>query len=68
MVEQLGLPTLFMALRSADLHWPDLFRLFTERDDIKYLLIKNSTLAVEYARVARASTMAFSQVPAPGKQ
>lgn len=32
MVEQLGLPTIFLTLSCADGHWTDLFRLLTEKD------------------------------------
>jgi len=32
MIEQLSLPTLFITLSAADLHWPDLFRLLTDKD------------------------------------
>ncbi|XP_034232761.1 uncharacterized protein LOC117640393 [Thrips palmi] len=28
MIDQIGLPTLFLTLSAADFHWPDLFRLF----------------------------------------
>lgn len=34
MVEQLGLPTLFMTLSAADLHWPDLFRLILDSEGL----------------------------------
>lgn len=34
MVEQLGLPTLFLTLSAADFHWPDLFRLFLESEGL----------------------------------
>lgn len=34
MVEQLGLPTIFLTLSCADGHWEDLFRLLTGNDDI----------------------------------
>ncbi|KAE8745952.1 hypothetical protein FOCC_FOCC007313 [Frankliniella occidentalis] len=31
MINQLGVPTIFMTLSAADLHWPDLFRLMLEQ-------------------------------------
>ncbi|KAK3922134.1 ATP-dependent DNA helicase [Frankliniella fusca] len=33
MVEELGLPTIFLTLSCADLHWPDLFRVLTGNED-----------------------------------
>ncbi|KAK3922297.1 ATP-dependent DNA helicase [Frankliniella fusca] len=35
MVNQLGVPTLFMTLSAADLHWEDLFRLLSPGEDIE---------------------------------
>lgn len=32
MEAQLGLPTVFLTLSAADLHWPDLYRLMTDED------------------------------------
>ncbi|XP_034240282.1 uncharacterized protein LOC117644774 [Thrips palmi] len=37
MVEQLGLPTIFLTLSCADGHWSDLFKLLTGNDDISTL-------------------------------
>ncbi|KAE8752107.1 hypothetical protein FOCC_FOCC001269 [Frankliniella occidentalis] len=34
MVNELGLPTLFVTLSAADLHWPDLFRLILEQQHV----------------------------------
>ncbi|KAK3908156.1 LOW QUALITY PROTEIN: V-type proton ATPase subunit C [Frankliniella fusca] len=54
MVEQLGLPTLFLTLSSADLHWPDLFRILTGNLDNSQLtekerrdLLQNNPYAVD---------------------
>ncbi|KAK3931961.1 ATP-dependent DNA helicase [Frankliniella fusca] len=37
MVEQLGLPTVFLTFSCADHHWADLFRLLTDKDDVSDL-------------------------------
>jgi hypothetical protein len=37
MVEQLGLPTIFLTLSCADGHWDELFRLLTGKDDVTSL-------------------------------
>ena len=35
MIDQLGLPTLFLTLSAADFHWPDLFRLLLDSEGLE---------------------------------
>ncbi|KAK3914465.1 Vacuolar membrane-associated protein iml1 [Frankliniella fusca] len=37
MVNQLNMPTIFLTLSAADLHWKDLYRLLTGQDDLSHL-------------------------------
>ncbi|XP_034254728.1 uncharacterized protein LOC117653267 [Thrips palmi] len=50
MIEQLGLPTIFLTLSCAhDFHWPELFRLLTGLDDVSELSEKDRrNLLIEY--------------------
>lgn len=37
MINQLGMPTIFLTLNAADNHWVDLFKLLTGLDDVSML-------------------------------
>lgn len=47
MVEQLGLPTLFLTLSAADMHWEKLFQLITEEENVSSLSMQDKMKLVQ---------------------
>ncbi|KAK3932747.1 52 kDa repressor of the inhibitor of the protein kinase [Frankliniella fusca] len=47
MIDDLGLPTLFLTLSAADYHWPDLFRILAPDKDVNSLSEKERRLLIQ---------------------
>lgn len=63
MIEQLGMPTLFLTLSAADMHWPELYKILAPDEDIqniteqqRWKLVQDNPLVVDEFFLTRAET------------